>query len=434
MKLIDLITYPNISYGAVFDLDFIQRAVDGRPLPRGQYAIAVARDDAVVVARDPLGCNKLFFGRNADGDVVAGSRAVDVWRHGVLFSALGSCPPGQVLELSENGLRRVAGNNIYDIKETPNFDLASFQHSVADAMDQAFVYLARQFHDHKFVVCLSGGLDSSVIASLAIKHLPNLLAASFTYLGAEDFQSFARGTPVEQLASASEDFHCALEVAAALKLPVIPVVRSKSDVSAAIRPSIELCQDWRDFNVHCATVNLFLSEDIRKHFPNEKVVVLTGDLMNELVCDYREERVGDQVYYKIPKIPPAQLRKYFVRGLDAGDREVGVFGSRGLAVCQAFAAAADLYMGVPAAMLSEPEVKWTLNGALLAPKTIPHVNRAKTRAQVGGKDLGTLGLYHELGIRDEQMRQMWREQFPSVPSDLCDGFIQFGRYKLQPLQ
>jgi hypothetical protein len=221
----------------------------------------------------------------------------------------------------------------------------------------------------------------------------------------------------------------AAAVASALGLPLLPVVRPREGVAAAIRASVQLCQDWRDFNVHCATVNLFLAQDIRAAFPGRKVVVLTGDLMNEYVCDYREERVGDTVYYKIPRIPADRRRKYFVRGLDAGDREIGVFWAYGLIACQPFALLAERYMRVPAAMLDQPDIKWTLNGPLLAPQAVPHVSRSKTRAQVGGKDLGTLGLYHRLVFGEAQLRRVWQEQFPREPATLCDELIQFGRYK-----
>src|SRR5260370_33751025 len=169
-------------------------------------------------------------------------------------------------------------------------------------------------------------------------------------------------------------------------MPLLPVVRCREAVAGAVKSSVQLCQDWRDFNVHCATVNLFLAQDIRAAFPAEKVVVLSGDLMNEYVCDYSEERVGTTVYYKIPRIPMHKRRRYFVRGLDAGDREIGVFSAYGLIACQPFAVLAERFMRIPALMLERPDLKWALNGPLLAPQVMAHVNRAKTRAQVGGQD------------------------------------------------
>ena len=136
-----------------------------------------------------------------------------------------------------------------------------------------------------------------------------------------------------------------------------------------------------------------------------------------------------RVHYKIPRIPLDKRRSFFVRGLDASDREIGVFWAYGLVACQPFAVLAERYMRIPAPMLEKPNLKWTLNGPLLAEQAVPHVNRAKTRAQVGGKDLGTLGIYHQLGIEEEHLRNVWRAQFPTEQPNACDEFIQFGRYK-----
>ena len=70
-----------------------------------------------------------------------------------------------------------------------------------------------------------------------------------------------------------------------------------------------------------------------------------------------------------------------------------------------------------------------INAPLLPSAVRPYVNQAKTRAQVGGKDLGTLGIFHRLGIGEAQLRQAWRVQFPGETAQSCDELIQFGRYK-----
>jgi hypothetical protein len=429
VNVLDLIEYRQIRYSELSADDIVDRGLAGQSLPCGQYAFAVAHGDSVYLARDPIGCNKLFFGWNGKGQLVAGSRAVRVWRHGVALAAMASCPPGHVLELSNGAIYDRGGSDASNLPADSPFDTAEFASGSRTILDRAFVSLAATFKGCRFVICLSGGLDSSVIASFAAAHLTNLVAASFTYLDADGLRRLALGEPVAALPNLSDDFHCAANVAAALGLPLLPVVRPREAVADAIVPSVQLCQDWRDFNVHCATVNLFLAQDIRAAFAGETVVVLTGDLMNEYVCDYAEERVGDTTYYKIPRIPVHKRRKYFVRGLDAGDREIGVFAAYGLIACQPFAVLAEHYMRIPASMLEQPDLKWQLNGPLLASQAEPHVNRAKKRAQVGGKDLGTLGIYHQLGIGQAQLRRVWQAQFPGETAHDCDEFIQFGRYK-----
>ena len=428
VNLLDIIGYPWIRYADWSGDDIIGQYLAGRPLPYGQYAFAVAHGGSIRLARDPIGCNKLFFGLTSEGRVVAGNRAVQVWRRGVPLAAIGSCPPGHVLEVSRAGVRDLGGSDVSAIAPDSELSVAEFAAGSHAFLERAFQWLASEFKGCRFVVCLSGGLDSGIIASFAATHLSNVAAASFTYLDHNDLQRHALGAPVGELA-VSEDFRCAAAVAGALELPLLPVVRSREAVAGAVQTSVHLCQDWRDFNVHCATVNLFLAQDIRAAFPGETVVVLTGDLMNEYICDYREERVGDMIYYKLPRIPMDKRRKYFVRGLDAGDREIGVFSAYGLTACQPFAVLAEHYMRIPAPMLERSDLKWALNGALLAPQVTPHVNRAKMRAQVGGKDLGTLGLYHRLGVGEAQLRRVWQAQFPTERPETCDDFIQFGRYK-----
>jgi len=429
MELIDLSDYPALRYAPLSDGEVLDRGLSIGRLPPGQYALALRRGNTIHLARDPVGCSKLFFGRNREGDLVVGNRVVRVWQRGVPLAAIASCPPGQVLEVSRDGAAKVAGQELCDVRADAGLSVAAFQVEVRATLDRAFAWLAREFEGCQFAVCLSGGLDSSLIASFAAAHLPGVAAVSFTYLDADDLRRHALGAPAEQLASASEDLKAAARVASALGLPLRPVVRPGDAVAGAIGASVRLCQDWRDFNVHCATVNLFLAQDIRAAFPGRKVVVLTGDLVNEYVCDYREERVGDAVYYKVPRVPADRRRRYFVRGLDAGDREIGVFWAYGLIPCQPFAMLAESYMRVPAAMLDQPDIKWTLNAPLLAPEALPHVSKTKTRAQVGGKDMGTLGIYHRLGVGEAVLRRIWREQFPGEPATACDELIEFGRYK-----
>ncbi len=430
MQLIDLLDYPALHYSPASTAEILDCSLSTGVLPYGQYAFALARDNAVYLTRDPVGCNKLFFGRNSDGDVVVANRVVRAWQCGVPLSAIGSCPPGHVLSVSGNGIRRITGQDVSDLAADPELNVGEFQKTVGAALNHAFKWLASEFEDCRFAVCLSGGLDSSVVASFAAEHLPGTTAVSFTYLDDDDLGRHARGEPAHQLASASDDFRSAARVASALSMPFLPVVRSRQAVAVAVRSSVELSQDWRDFNVHCATVNLFLAQDMRAAFPDTRVVVLTGDLMNEFVCDYKEEHVGGSVYYRIPRVPSDRRRKYFVRGLDAGDREIGVFWNYSLIACQPFAVLAGYYMRVPAHMLDQPDIKWELNSPLLASPVVPHVSRSKTRAQVGGKDQGTLGIYHQLDIGEEDLRRVWRDQFPGESALACDELIQLGRYRI----
>jgi hypothetical protein len=425
----DLCDYPVLRFGPASNGELLDAALASGILLPGQYAFAEPRGDSILLARDPLGCSKLFFGPDRSGRLVVANRIDRAIEAGASLASIAACPPGHVLELKGGRVRKLAGRDISSLPAARELDVAAFQRDARAILERGFDWLAREFRGSRFVVCLSGGLDSSVIASFAAARLPGAGAACFTYLDHDDLSRHARGTPVEQLPSASEDFRAGVRVASSLGMPMLAVTRPRQAVAPAIEESVRLCQDWRDFNVHCATVNLFLAQDIRTANPQARVVVLTGDLMNEYVCDYREERVGDRIYYKIPRVSAGRRRKYFVRGLDAGDREIGVFWGHGLVACQPFALLAEQYMRVPEALLDQPEVKWTLNGALLAAHAAPHVSRSKTRAQVGGSDQGTLGLYHQLGVGEADLRRTWRAQFPPEEAAFADSLIELGRYR-----
>jgi hypothetical protein len=231
----------------------------------------------------------------------------------------------------------------------------------------------------------------------------------------------------------SEDFRHANKVASELKIPLLPVFRHPNAVCSAIGQAVLLCQDWRDFNVHCAAVNLFLAQDIRAAFPGTETIVITGDLMNEYVCDYHEEAVDGKTYYPQPRVSLAKRRRFFVRGLDAGDREVGIFNAYQLPVVQIFSVVADLYMEVPENFLELPDAKEKLNASMLPSGVRDAVSIVKQRAQVGGHDKGTLGIFHRLGIGQSELAQIWANQLPiELVGENPHDIIQVGRYRFKP--
>jgi hypothetical protein len=190
-------------------------------------------------------------------------------------------------------------------------------------------------------------------------------------------------------------------------------------------------QDWRDFNVHCAWLNDHLGEALRQRYPNESVVVLTGDLMNEYVADYTAVTYRDTVYYPQPRISRERLRRFFIYGLDTSDRELGIFHRHGLMAVQPYSILAEEYLRVPAAVIEQSQCKETLNLPLLGDPIVEKlVGRAKTRAQVGGKDGGTLGLFHDNGVTQKALKGHWEELFaPLCREGAPREMIISGRYR-----
>src|SRR5262249_39737051 len=154
-NLIDLVDYPQIRYADVTDSDVVHRALDGHNLPHGQYAFAVARNNSIYLGRDPIGCNKLFFGNDREGRLVVGNRVAQVWRRGIALSAIGSCPPGHLIEVSHNSVRDLGGSDASSIRSDAGIDLEDFTDGSRTILEGAFKWLVEEYKDWRFVVCLS---------------------------------------------------------------------------------------------------------------------------------------------------------------------------------------------------------------------------------------------------------------------------------------
>ncbi len=433
LAVINAIEHPIIDFAGCLSEDRSIRREWKEPLGPGQYARAQCADGEVVMVRDPLGCHKLFYGPNHQGDLVVASRIGRALELGVHLDDLASCPPGHVVRRNHNGEVAVEGDSIASRRVDQAFELERFQKSVGAGLEHGMSHLRDRFPDAVFAVCLSGGLDSSAVASFAKRILSNVVAVSFSLLSEQDAKAHLLGADPGTLDSISEDFSSAAAVSEALDMPLFSVLRTPDAILDSVATSVRLCQDWRDFNVHCAVVNLALAQDLCGLFPGRQVVALTGDLMNEFVCDYKEEVVDGTVYYPQPRIPIEKRRRFLVRGLDAGDREVGVFGAYGIIAVQVFSAVADLYLGIPGEMLETPNAKETLNGHLLAPSLLDAVNTSKRRAQVGGKDKGILGVFHRAGVDQKALERMWIRSLPeTMRGDHPLDMIQIGRYRTTP--
>ncbi len=395
------------------------------PLPVGHYAGAKESDGALTLWRDPVGSHKLFYGRGPTGDWIVANRIHRMLSAGVACEAIRSCPAGQVVRVEGEALHILANCSPASSAEDDTLVPEMLYEIVRPRLADAFSSIAGQFPGARFVVCLSGGLDSSVIASWSKQYLSGVVSFSFSF--SDDFKSGLSGSTYNP--SMSEDFVSARRIADVLGLPFVPVVRPRAAVGAALREAVVLGQDWRDFNAHCAVINLFLAQSIRAAFPGEQVVVLTGDLMNEYVCDYREEIVDGTVYYEQPKVSIGRRRRFFVKGLDASDREGGVFSAFGLTLVQPFAAVADPYLQLPSCYLDTLDIKTQLNGPLLSPQLLECVNVAKTRAQVGGRDGGVLGICHREGIGQKELMTIWADSFAPEHRKDALRLIEFGAYR-----
>lgn len=394
------------------------------PSPNLRGAAASARGDgygAWRLVRDPLGINKLFWARDADGAIVVASRPKRLVDAGHALDTIQALPRGTVVDLVPGEpprSHRIAierdGNSNGETRGTE-----AIAREIRTVLDRYLAALASAHPTARIYVCLSGGLDSSGIATLARAHFPDLVAVSFDI----DRRS---GRP-------SDDRLVAERLAADLDLPLLAATVDPEALLDKIDTVLAEGIDWRDFNLHAGLVNAALAERIAEDLEQgQSALVLTGDLANEFLADYQPERYRGALHYKLPRLEPLALRTHLVRGLDTCHREVGVFAAWQLPVVQPYAVAVDAYLAIPARLLARADRKQQLSQAVFGELLPDYVYaRRKVRAQLGSShgDGGVLALCVDHGFDGAALRRRFAALHRVGDPASLDRFIRAGSYR-----
>jgi asparagine synthetase B (glutamine-hydrolysing) len=368
------------------------------------------------IIRDPLGINKLFWAPTPRGITLA-ARPKTLVDQGCAFDAIRAIPRGSVIDLAEDGSETEVHQINPVVKGGRESPPGEFAGPIRSVLDQYIAAIAETHRGARFFVCLSGGLDSSGIAALARDHLPGVTAVSFD---------------LERSGEESEDRRVARKLAHDLDLPLMCVTPSSTSLLEKLDVVLEEASDWRDFNVHAGLVNAALAEAIAESDnAAARKIVLTGDLANEFLADYHEERYCGATYYELPRLPLATLRDVLFRGLDTSHREVGVFAAWAVDVVQPYATAVDLYLRLPGSLLTSPEAKQEVGRAVFGDRLPDYIyRRPKVRAQVGSSqgDRGVLGICIDNGIDAEYLRNRFAT-IHNVTAASLNRFIRGGTYR-----
>lgn len=391
---------------------------------RGRFALILDEGVAgrIILVRDLLGANKLFFAIHRSGRVTVANYLWDLVKCGVPCEAVYSVPPGCALRI--DALRATLDLWRHSTIAEPYAPrpLRDVANGIRAQLEAWFARLADQFRYRPTFVCLSGGLDSGVIAAFARRYFPNLTAYTYSY--------------TENGGAETEDAVAARRLADALGIPLRIVPASAADVLAVLGSVLVNGQDWRDFNVHCAVVNELLARamkaDLADTTDRSAALVLTGDLNNEFFADYTTVVYRGREYYSLPKMDRGSLRKVLIRGLDAGDREVGVFAAHGLDVIQPYGLIADALMQIPVPLLNDPDTKVTV-ARQIAGDMLPDwiFTRPKVRAQIGNArcESGILPTLADSGRDSRWLRQTFRNTFGITDDGFFSRFIRAGSYR-----
>jgi asparagine synthetase B (glutamine-hydrolysing) len=405
---------------------WLESSDDERSRFSGQFAFEGAdRRGRSVLARDRLGVNKLFF-TLAGGSLQWSNFLLDLRREGIGLDQIWSVPSGHSVHIGETSedfeLRKHASLPYHQGGEA-----ASPEHYARDiraGLERTFERIAGALGDRPVFVTMSGGLDSTTIASLARQYLPDVQGVTFSLTDHHDEED-------------SEDARFAMRVAEDLDIPIRLVRCTTESIMELLDEVLLYGQDYRDFNVHCGLVNAVLGREIAATLastgpePGNAPVLLTGDTMNELMADYSAVDVDGRLFYELPRLDKGRLRRFLVNGLDSGDREVGIFARYGLDTIQPYALCAELYTALPGSLIAEEDSKQALVKEVMGDRVPEYVlHRPKVRAQAGdaAAGQGILGAFARAGIDQAELTSRFARLFDAT-LDETKQLIRTGFYR-----
>ena len=335
--------------------------------------------------RDPNGFSKLYLGLNNHDQWISSRSWLDLVGKGIDIKDIFALPKGQLISLVNN---KFIVNKLLRVP-CIYIPISDIKHELYKRLDLLFKtiknYVACKneiFSKDCIALALSGGLDSSTLLAVGSKHLE--ITAHTLELPDSVDASLAK----EIAYQCSSKFY---------KHPV-----SQKDVINSLNRSPILCEDWRDFNVHCATLNHLLADKIKKSNAHIKIII-TGDLMNEYVCDYQDEPYKGKLYYQLPKISLKSLQKWLVAGLSTSSREDRVFDSLGFFLIQPYAIAYDIYSLLSESDLSVPNLKRKCNLIDDEAWLSELISTEKIRSQIGNKkNMGILGMAIDASLDNKE--------------------------------
>lgn len=384
----------------------------------GHFGVSSSEGKHHVLARDSMGAHKLFFALEDDGSIDT---------DGMLHALLRRQPAHRVFSVPSSGMLEIDADDRTlthrPYAELP-FDTASSEEDAAQTIDRslssAFEHIAQAIGSAPVYLTLSGGLDSSTVAAFAASHLPRHQLTAVT-LHVDDGRPIGAGT----------DLHAARAVADRLDLPLREIVVKPQSIPELLDDVLLYGQDFRDFNVHCALVNAAIARDIGSRSRPSPAFVITGDGANELMSDYEAVDLAGRSYYELPKLSRSALRRFLIRGLDAGDREVGIFARFGMRCIQPFLLAARAFAAVPGQLIDDRTAKSRLARRILGDRIPKQIfDRPKVRAQCGreGQPSGTLATLIKAGIDQNALIDRFMALYRIDPP-FMRGLIRAGMYR-----
>ncbi|CAI5452328.1 unnamed protein product [Caenorhabditis angaria] len=230
----------------------------------GVFAFIMADSKNVYIGRDPIGVRPLFYGYNSRNSLIIGSEVKCVEE---LCERVEYFPPGCCATINlQNWSKPIQPQQYYSVPSTADrfLSMESTQTLVRDILVKSVE--KRLMGNRNFGFMLSGGLDSSLIASIATKFLKQKPIA-FS-VGFED----------------SPDLENARKVADYLKIPHEVLVITPKQCIDIIPEVVYALETFDPLIIRCGIAHYLLCQHISKS--SDVKVLLSGEGADELFGSY----------------------------------------------------------------------------------------------------------------------------------------------------
>ena len=332
---------------------------------QGQFSFFLKDKESIYMGRDSIGSKKIFF-TLSKGKIFHSKNFLDLTKKETIdFSKIYSVPQNSVIRISKNRtIKKINFTKEAKVKK-------KFLKKQIDKKLKNFFKILNNQYKH-IVILLSGGLDSAIIANYARK-----------YFKKNCFAVTAQYSPNSLLKKklVSKDLKVSKLICKNLKIKHRAVLFNDTFIKSNLKKILYSCQDWRDYNVHCAVINFACAKFIKSRFKNKKLAVVTGDFMNEFFADYDEVLFKKKIYYKQLRTNNKIRQRFFIKGLDSSARETGVFDYFKIPIFQPFHCVKTLYEQLTLNDLKNKKSKYKFNKKFLDKKIFKLINISKIRAQ-----------------------------------------------------
>lgn len=372
----------------------------------GEFAGFFKFKKNIVIYRDHLGCRKFFYYFDKT-QIICSENFIKLSKKVKNLNKIYSAKPGYYLEYSSKG-------KILSQSKIPK---ANFQ---LDKKKMLYLYLKKikENYGDKCCICLSGGLDSTIIAHYAKKIFSDCLAITIVF----DYKYGSNSFP---------DYNQSKLIAKNLKIKHMIIKEKRKNIQKHLKKILYSSQDWRDYNVHCAVLNYFIAKNLKKNRKLKKRLILTGDFMNEFFADYSVEKFKGQEFYVTPDLPKKTMQRFYTQALESSSREVGVFNFFNLQIFQPYNCLKDFYFKLSNKTLSKKNIKYKINADFINKSTYKLVNKNKIRAQIGDiTSGGILGYFIDKNLFQDKIKKLFKLFF-NLGNSWQDNFISLGKYKVQ---